>query len=58
MNSTLTIFFTLIMMCFPFYKNKSILNLPDMGHEVIKNDSETIVARDVFNEGTQEMPRY
>lgn len=45
-------------MCFPFYNNKSIFNLPDMWHEVIKNDCETIIARAVFNEGTQEMPGY
>lgn len=45
-------------MHFPFYNNKGIFNLPDMQHEVIKNDSETIVARAVFNAGTQEMPGY
>jgi len=29
-----------------------------MEHGIIKNDSETIVARDVFDEGTQKMPVY
>lgn len=58
MNSKVTVCFALIMMCFPFYNNKSIFNLLDTGHEVIKNDSETIVARDVFNEDSQEMPGY
>ena len=43
------------MICFSFYSNKNIFNLPDMEHEEIKNDSATV---DVFNEGTQEIPGY
>lgn len=49
LNSIMTVCFTLIMMCFPFYNSKYTFNLPDLEHEVIKNNSQGIVAKGLFN---------
>lgn len=36
-------------MCFPFYNSKNTFNLPDLEHEVIKDNSQAIVAKGLFN---------
>lgn len=51
-TSMMTICFTLIKMCFPFSNGTNIFNLPDVEHTVIKNNSQAIVGRSLFNGGT------
>lgn len=43
----------LIRMCLPFCNNKNTFNLPDLGYEVIKINSQATVAQGLFNGGTQ-----
>lgn len=52
LNSIMTICFTLILMCFPFYNSKNILNLLDLEHEVIKNNLKLLL-----QEACLEVPR-
>lgn len=43
LNYIMTICFTLIIMCFPSYNSKNIVNLPEWEHKVIKNNSNPLL---------------
>lgn len=53
LNSLMKICVILIRMCLPFCNNKNTFNLPDLGYEVIKINSQATVAQGLFNGGTQ-----